>query len=383
MDPDVSTTLLNLLRNVPGANSLPEKFPLLFPNSQNPRVLQQQASHTDSSETPRGSCTTKVGTQVNVITGGSSGAVGQLNVKNTSAVVSHAPKGSDTCTIDIPIKVVNPTNKRESKTYMLSLQLEKITSLNCLREYILEQLGKSVVSFSLQFDVGYFAGIHKICFVENDNIKIELKRLHEKGKSLWCDGLSPKSRASPVVCIDSDSDDEERPPVKKSKCKEKMPNALESKARRVDFLANELGEKHGKRFTKIQYKLWAEARDVGKHQSKEEPPRGPIWGDQKPEKTAKKNTDSSVDKMASAFTNMANTVASAISPSVKRDTPTKLPRLSHSEVGISPGRRIELQEKLFKQIDMLHQMYERGAITASQFENRRESLLVQMDKLAE
>ena len=75
MNPDVSTTLLNLLRNVPGANSLPKKFPL-FPNSQNPHVLQQQANHTDSSETPRGSCTTKVGTQVNVTTGGSSGAVG-------------------------------------------------------------------------------------------------------------------------------------------------------------------------------------------------------------------------------------------------------------------------------------------------------------------
>ena len=70
--------------------------------------------------------------------------------------------------------MVNSTNKRESKTYMLSLQLEKITSLNCLREYILEKLGKSVVCFSLQFDVGYFVGIHKICFVVNDNIKTEL-----------------------------------------------------------------------------------------------------------------------------------------------------------------------------------------------------------------
>ena len=81
---------------------------------------------------------TKVGTQVNAITGDNSGAVGQLNVKNTSAVVSHASKGSVTCTTDIPIKVVNPTNKCESKTYMLSLQLEKMTSLKC----ILEQLGK-------------------------------------------------------------------------------------------------------------------------------------------------------------------------------------------------------------------------------------------------
>ena len=36
-------------------------------------------------------------------------------------------------------------------------------------------------------------------------------------------------------------------------------------------MANELGEKHDERFTKIQYKLWAEALDVGKHQSKEDP----------------------------------------------------------------------------------------------------------------
>ena len=122
---------------------------------------------------------------------------------------------------------------------------------------------------------------------------------------------------------------------------------------------------------------------MGKHQSKEEPPCGPIWGNQKPANNRKKDADSSVDKMASAFTHMAHTVASAINPPVKANTPTKSPHLSRSEVGIAPGRRIELQEKLFKQIDMLHQMYERGAITSSQFEDRRESLLMQMDKLAE
>lgn len=259
MDPNFSTTLLNLLSSVPGADSLPQKFPLLFSNSQNP-MSQQQASHDSSLETPQGNCTTKVGTQVNVITGGSSGTIGQLNVKSPGAVVSKASKESDM--IDIPIKVVNPTNKRESKTYMLSLQLEKMASLTCM---YWNSWG-SVVSVSLQFDVGYFSGIHKICFV-----KIDIRR-----------------------------------------------------------------------YTKIQYKLWAEALDIGKHQSKEEPPRGPIWGDQKPTKNAKKDTDCSVDRMASAFTHMANTIASAIIPSVKANTPTKSPHLSHSEVGISPGRRIEL-----------------------------------------
>ena len=46
--------------------------------------------------------------------------------------------------------------------------------------------------------------------------------------------------------------------------------------------------------------------------------------------------------MASAFTNMANTMASTFQhPS----TPTKLPSVTS---GISPGKRIDLQEKLLK-----------------------------------
>ena len=55
--------------------------------------------------------------------------------------------------------------------------------------------------------------LDKICFVENENIKTELKHLHKKGKSLWCVGQSSKSRESPIACIDSDSDDKS-PPVK-------------------------------------------------------------------------------------------------------------------------------------------------------------------------
>ena len=71
-------------------------------------------------------------------------------------------------------------------------------------------------------------------------------------------------------------------------------------------MANELKEKHGNKFNKIQYKLWAEALDVGRHKSKEEPPLGPIWENKKP----KKNSEG-IQAMTSAFTNMANTVASA------------------------------------------------------------------------
>ena len=79
------------------------------------------------------------GPQVNVITGGSSG-VGQLNIKNPGpdAAVARASKSLDT--FDILIKVTNPSNKCDSKTCMLSLQLEKIATLKCVRKHILDRI---------------------------------------------------------------------------------------------------------------------------------------------------------------------------------------------------------------------------------------------------
>ena len=44
---------------------------------------------------------------------------------------------------------------------------------------------------------------------------------------------------------------------------------FDAKVQRIDSLASELKEKHGDKFTIIQYKLWAEALDVNKHESKD------------------------------------------------------------------------------------------------------------------
>ena len=54
----------------------------------------------------------------------------------------------DTVT-DISIRVINPKKKRDAKTYILKdVQPQMIRTLKCLREEILEQLGKGVVSCS-------------------------------------------------------------------------------------------------------------------------------------------------------------------------------------------------------------------------------------------
>ena len=42
-------------------------------------------------------------------------------------------------------------------------------------------------------------------------------------------------------------------------------SALDEKNRRVEKFSSSLQEKHGDKFTKIQYRLWAEMVDVGTH----------------------------------------------------------------------------------------------------------------------
>ena len=55
----------------------------------------------------------------------------------------------------------------------LNLHIDSMNNLKYLREEILEQLGKNANSFNLKFDVA----ARKICFVETDDIKVELHRI--------------------------------------------------------------------------------------------------------------------------------------------------------------------------------------------------------------
>ena len=262
MNPRVSATIVSLLDRVRGAESLPQWFPLLFSNVAQTSIVPKQPS-TSASQVSHAQ---KVGTQVTVISGGNS----SLNIGNRGdPVTDQQATASKLPLVAIPIKVINPSKKRESKTYMLNILIDCMDNLKTLHEHILEQLGKNVISFDLRFDVGYFLSTHKICFVDGDDVKAKLKHLFGRGKTLWCDGKSIKPGMTAVVCVDSNSNDE--PPTKKPK---KTASALESTTLRVNALANELKKKHGNKFNKIQCKLWAEALDVGRHKSKEEPHLG-------------------------------------------------------------------------------------------------------------
>lgn len=125
-------------------------------------------------------------------------------------------------------------------------------SFKTLCEFIiLEQLGKTVVNFDLHFDVGHFSSIHRICFVDGENLKLNLSHLSERDKTLWYDGMLAKPSMPVAVGVDVvgvDSDSEDEPPTKKPK---KIASARESKTSRVDALANMLKEKYRNKFNKI------------------------------------------------------------------------------------------------------------------------------------
>lgn len=78
-----------------------------------------------------------------------------------------------------------------------------------------------------------------------------------------------------------------------------------------------------------------------------------LWGRQK----HKESNEGGVQAITSAFTHYGNSVASAFFGSDGKAETSVSTTSSSLPHGISPGR-IELQEKLFNQTDMLHRMYE-------------------------
>ena len=120
---------------------------------------------------------------------------------SSSRVASNEPVQQTA--MDYHIRVINPMKKRDMKTYSLrDVRTDEILTLAALKEEILDQLGKSVVSFKLDFDVGYMSGNQRICFLEKDFLSA-LQEATKRGSQLWCKGImhsSPQASALNTHC---------------------------------------------------------------------------------------------------------------------------------------------------------------------------------------
>jgi hypothetical protein len=304
----------------------------------------------------------------NPSTGNKTTTVNNILPSQRTTVADVSKCGSGVC-----LKVLNPNRKKDYRSFNLD-NVMGILDVKELRKVIFDKVGKVVVSHKLDFEVGYFEGNSRMSFPSDfQKFQQALHYIVSNGKYLWCYGVSDHE----VLSSDEDRSGPSRKKVKKPNSENvSRVNSLEAKSDRVDAIAKDLKEKHGDKYTQIQYKLWAEVIDTKKHTSIEEPPLGSIWktGEEKSRNSKGQST------LESAFTTLANSVAAAIQPA--KESPVKhTEQQTHSTVGISPGRKIDLQAKVLQNLQITHTMYEKGAITDVQFEKSRDSLLKQLDML--
>ena len=116
---------------------------------------------------------------------------------------------------------------------------------------------------------------------------------------------------------------------------------------------DELREKHGSKFTSLQYRVWSETIVAGRHQDLENPPRGSFF----------KGSRVRGDKSEKSI------------PTAEASSPHKV------STALTPVRAAELKSTYIKQIRELHSLFEIGAIGSDDFQKQKDIILEQMDYL--
>ena len=103
----------------------------------------------------------------------------------------------------------------------------------------------------------------------------------------------------------------------------------------VDTIINQLKEKHGNKYTPVQYNCWAHIMvHSNKHESLDVPPNKPFFGK----------------------------------------------KAQNDSVGVSPGKKISLRSECINQLDKWHQLMERQVISKDQYEELQDKILKDIKK---
>ena len=276
-------------------------------------------------------------------------------------------------------RVFHSARKSDMKIFVLrSISRLDLSSIDRLRNKIVNQLGPGIVPADQPFDVGYMRGTTKVC-IHSDEDLVEVWRNIEKGScELWCDGAVEATRANKrsmplpsALRCSSDSDDDSYAAERKKKKKKKGTSALKEKNARIETHIEELKKKHQDKFTSIQYRLWAEMLDVGTHKSFDDAPCAPMFTRVKQGKPAQ-------SPLTEAFTEMASSIASVFSKQNTSPNPTTPTKTTSSMPSSSPYKVAELRSKYIQQLRELHSLLEAGALTDSEYVEEKELILQQL-----
>ena len=165
--------------------------------------------------------------------------------------------------MNMDLKILNPSNKKEYRIYTLRHVSADLNSPSKLKDEIFEQCEESVPK-AQNMELGYFHHSKKI-WINNRLDLNDMWELVEKGEKifLWCVGKETVSQKRDFEDCEFGLEDKENQPAPK---KGRHSN-VESQKALVKEYEVDLKKKHEGACTPFQYKLWAELCASGCHTS--------------------------------------------------------------------------------------------------------------------
>ena len=245
------------------------------------------------------------------------------------------------------VKIINPVKKSEVIVRHLHNFSTKFTSVTELRVKLINEF-KEQVPDSIEFNVGYYDGSQqaKMWLVNSDDIKMMYQRVPNGGSvTLWCDGRAEKYPEERLGKRKRDSDCAKR----------------QEQEQDVESTFKELQEKHGQKYDNPRLRLWSRMIVSGIHDDLDNPPIVPAFSLSEPKRRRKESLS---ETLTGAKENEAHQT-------------TQGP----SDVGLSPGKAIELRMKNFEQLRYLQQLYEDQILDEKEYIEQKKSILLSLRKL--
>ena len=258
------------------------------------------------------------------------------------------------------MKILNPTKKKDSIVRDIRQFSGKFTSIVDLKVKLMEEFEDQIPP-TTQFAVGYFEARQsgKKWLVTPEDLTAMYTAMSKNSKTelcLWCDG-----RSEEVDLISRKRKRDDSPPPSKRALKEKQ----------IDDVASELIELNSDTLalSDPQYRLWARMIVCGNHSSKEKPPQVPLITGITPTRRSRKSLDETVASTVSAV------VKAMASPSKPQEN------ILQPELGVSPGKAVDIRGKCFTQLASLKKLYEDSIISKDELQEQKSSILNTLKKL--
>lgn len=245
-------------------------------------------------------------------------------------------------------------SKNEPKTFTLrNVDVASINTCDKLKELIKSQLCNDVVR---EFYIGYYHGSTVVSIRTAEDLN-EIWQEVKKGTKviLWCDSLRQTDKSgSKKRRHDSDSDEKAHP-------SKKISPAAKERENEVEEIINNLAETHSRKFTQMQYRIWAEMYITSYHKSLTDPPKTSMF-----ERAG--GADSSHKRKAGQDSVVEKQLSTALS-----STPS-------TSLATSPPKAIEGRSKCYKQLVDLKNLKTSGILSEDEYKVEKDAIMASLKK---